>query len=182
MADGACHWLALMLPAGAMVERVADQRGGVWRLASATEAELGGRDSLRRTRKSGQADETVKKTRRGFGCDPHADARISVGERGERRCSPIHGKSAMKRGRRLAYSVGYLWTTESRLCAQWSDQGRATLARHRGEYSWKRRCPAAAAARARDRGRTSGSRRLESDPPRLGSPSLSKRGPCHGRL
>jgi hypothetical protein len=95
MADGACHWLALMLPAGAMVERVADQRGGVWRLASATEAELGGRDSLRRTRKSGQADEAVKKTRRGFGC------------------SPIHSKSAVTRGRRLAYWVGYLWTTES---------------------------------------------------------------------
>ena len=105
-----------------------------------------------------------------------------VSEENERRCSPIHGKSAMKRGRRLAYSVGYLWTTESRLCAQRSDQGRATSARHRGEYSWKRRCPAAAAARARDRGRTSGSRRLESDPPRLGSPSLSKRGRCHGRL
>ena len=114
MADGACHWLALMLPAGAMVERVADQRGGVWRLASATEDELGGRDSLRRTRKSGQANETVKKTRRGFGCDAHAGVRISVGERGERSgCSPIHSKSAVKRGRRLAYWIGYLWTTES---------------------------------------------------------------------
>lgn len=104
MADGACHWLALMLPAGAMVERVADQRGGVWRLASATEAELGGRDSLRRTRKSGQADETVKKTRRGFGCDPHADVRISVGERGERITLPPMNIQCSLRRRMLTYT------------------------------------------------------------------------------
>jgi len=73
-------------------------------MAIATEAELGGRDSLRRTRKSGQANETVKKTRRGFGCDAHADVRIGVDERGERITLPPMNIRCSLRRRMLTYT------------------------------------------------------------------------------
>ena len=74
-------------------------------MAIATEAELGGHDSLRRTRKSGQANETVKKTRGGIGCDPHADVRISVGERGERITLPPMNIRCSLRRRMLTYTT-----------------------------------------------------------------------------
>ena len=73
-------------------------------MAIATEAELGGHDSLRRTRKSGQANETVKKTRRGFGCDAHADVRIGVDERGERITLPPMNIQCSLRRRMLTYT------------------------------------------------------------------------------
>ena len=142
----------------------------------AAEAELGGRGSLRQTRgakthsatavSAHASDPDVTRTRMCGAVQASKESEsyltsMNIRCRLRRHSKCMRAKRAEKRGRRAPGSVWYLWATESRICAQRSDERRATPARLRGELSCKRCSPAAAPACAGARVGTSCARELE---------------------